>query len=222
MVNERIIWETIKANSAIIEGHFFYPNEFHSQYFIDTNILFQYPSFVETVVEGLDEKLHLEDIDYVVTPNYQGGHILAHYFADRYNAEVKLFNRKDGIIRFPPRLNIKGDILIVDDGINTGNSLIQLLRITRDPNVSIKGIGVLINRYPGDLENDFKGLAKYILSLTKEPYNLIDLRKKDCHLCSEYNKLKSMMNSELARDIRETLQGKLNELEIRPIYSDLG
>jgi orotate phosphoribosyltransferase len=227
MVSDEIFRRIILDNDAIKDGHFYYTHNYHSKYFIDTNMIFQHPDFVEKVVNNLDEKLQNDEIDYVITANFQGGNILAHNIAEMHNAKVVLINRINGNVIIPSKLNIKGNVLIVDDGINTGNSLKQLLSITRNSAISISGIGIFIDRYPGDLKKDFGGLVRAVISFKKEPYNIINVYEENCSLCERYNEImekKAQANKEfmkMTKEEKEELMIELDRLELKSVYSDV-
>lgn len=225
MVNkqtERIFWNLIKDTSAIKEGHFCYTPNYHTKYYIDTEIIFQDPRYVEMVVKRIHEYFSNEHIDYIITPNFRSGYILAHNVGEIFNADVILLKRVDRNINFPPEFDIKGNVLIVDDGINTGNSLKQLLSITRHPEISIAGVGIFINRYPGDLEKDFGGLIKSVFSLKEKPFELINVNENTCELCEEYVQVKKALSGKaLNESEKESLLLKFQKLEPRSAYGDI-
>lgn len=225
MVNkqtEKKFWNLIKDTNAIKEGHFYYTPNYHTKYYVDTEIIFQNPRYVEMVVNRIHEYFSNEDIDYIITPNYRSGYILAHNVGEIFNAHVVLLKRVNRNINFPPEFDIKGNVLIVDDGINTGNSLKQLLSITRHPRISIAGVGIFINRYPGNLEKDFGSLVKPVFSLKKKPFELINVNETTCELCKEYVQLKKALSEKaLNESEKESLLLKFQKLEPRLAYGDI-
>ena len=61
---EKSIIEKILSSGAIKEGHFFYTPNIHTNFYIDTNILFQNPDYVMEIAQQLDFKFgHLMEVD---------------------------------------------------------------------------------------------------------------------------------------------------------------
>lgn len=218
---EKKFWKIIVDTHSIREGHFYYKANFHTQYYIDTFLIFQYSNYVEMVVKELYSYFSDKDIDYIITPNYRSGAILAHNMGEKFNAKVETIRREHGIVNIPPDLNINGNVLIIDDGINTGNSLKQLLNISRNARISIEGIGIFIDRYIGNLEKDFNGLVRSIVTLRGTPYEIVNIDEKPCKLCKEYIRVKKALSGAKDLNSKKDLLRKMKKLELRCVYGDI-
>lgn len=216
---EKKFFKLIVDTDALVKGHFYFTGDYHAQYYIDTEQIFQYPKYVEMVCKELYRHFSNKYVDYILTPNYRGGAILAHNLGESFNAKVMVLRRERGIISTYPPLEINGNILIVDDGINTAGSLNQILNILTAYDVSLVGIGVFINRYPGKLEGDLKNLVTSIINLNKEPYNLVP--SSDCELCKrDFYLKKELLNTTDYYKKRELLY-HIKELELKCAYGDI-
>ncbi len=218
--NKKFLKIIYEAN-AVIEGHFIYTNNYHSGIFIDTDLIFQYPYYVEMIIVDLYQFFKDQKVDYIISPNYRSGAILAHNLGEKFNSKVMIIRRERGFVDTTSVENIKGNVLIVDDGINTGNTVTQILRITRNQDVKIVGMGFFINRYINDLGKDFRNIqVESILSLNEPRYKLVE--KEKCNLCKEYRKIKEeLKNRDMNDNMRKTLLGKKNKLKIKPAYGDI-
>jgi len=214
-------WQIIVGSNSIIEGHFFFKSYYHTRYIIDTSIIFQYPHNVETVSRAIYKSFSRRKIDCIVTPNHRSGVLLAHNIGDKFNANIEVLKRERGIINIPPGLNIRGNVLIIDDGINTGDSLAQVLSLSKFPNTKIVGVGIFIDRYIGDFEKDFKFPYKSIISVKNDPYNIINTKEERCPLCDEYRKTKIAINRTTDIDKIDELQQRLKGLDLQCAYVDV-
>jgi len=181
------IWSKIEDYNIIQEGHFSYTLDWHTNLFVNIEQFFQFPGNVEMVAKELYELFTASDgIDFVVTPNHRGGYILAHHLAETTKSTVVIMQRKNGTI-IPMGFKGHGKAIIIDDGINTGNSIKQTLRILELNNIEVVGIGVFIERYIANYEDDFHGLLKAVINLP-DVYRLVP--QSQCLICAEYHSKK--------------------------------
>lgn len=224
MINYNVdseFWNIILECNAIREGHFYYTWEYHTKYYIDTDMLFQWPENVEKVGDVLYKIFsNKKNIDYILTPNYRGGLLLAHNIGERFNTPVILLPRNKGIINFPIERDIKGKAVIIDDGINTGNSIKQLLKISQNFGIEIIGVGIFIDRYVKDLEKSFLGLVKSVITLPKE-YSLLNITEKSCPLCQKYKNIVEELETTDNETKRKELLGKKKDFELKSAYGDI-
>ncbi len=220
-VNNSRFFDMIVDTNSLLEGHFYYTGEYHTRYCIDTDLIFQHPKYVDQVGEALYELFKSSgDIKYVITPNYRGGILLAHNVAERFNAKVILLGRERGIINISPEMEISGKGLIIDDLINTGDSLKQLLKLLSSAGVDYIGAGIFVDRYVGNLEMDFRGLVKALLHLKQEAYEIIDTTRVPCRLCQEFKRVAHALESETDDEARKDLVRLKNIYEVRCAYGD--
>ena len=210
-------WNTLLSRQAIVEGHFYYGDEtgdrYHTEYFVDTDVFFQYPVEVIRVGEALYHKLRSKkEVDRVVTPSSRGGLLLAHHVAERFNAQVVLANRRRRVISLPADFDAKGTAVIVDDGISTGNSIRQLESLLDRAGVEILGAGVFVERYVGNL-SDFFADFKAIVNVPTA-YRLTDKSKQKCRLCEAY--LDTIRKIEIETDEKKRAEHQSMRAKLEP------
>ena len=181
MLKKRLdLLSIIEENNALITGHFALPNGKHSQVYIDTDILLQYPSLAAKLgagVAGLFTKK--ADIVFASSPESL---LLAAQVAVVMGARVMGAKFKDGKIELKETLQIKeGEkVLIVDNVFMTGRKINQTLQILQRYHANIIGVAVLVDRSNGlnlALENvPLRALLTYPLDLY-EPEN--------CPMCQQ-------------------------------------
>ncbi len=203
---------------AIKEGHFYYTWDYHTKYLIDTDKLFQLPKYVEKVGESLYKMYEGKNIDYIITANHRSGLLLSHDIGDRFNVPVILIKRLGGIVDISTLSDIRGKALIIDDAINTGNTIKQLLKMVSPIGIEIRGIGVFINRYPGNLQEDFQGLVRYIVDLSPI-YPLVHIDK--CPICMKRNELLRDFQNIEGEEKKEKIQQEIKHLQPTCAYNDV-
>lgn len=169
------------------------------------------------------ERFKDENVTYVLTPNKIEGYLLAHNIAERFNAFVTYVHREEDQL-FLPEICISSNekVLIVDDGINTGNSLKTLVLIVGEKiKAEIVGASIFLDRYVGTLEEDFRGIKiETLISLPEYP--IFDMQNEECPLCKEYGKVSGELR-EISKEKKGTkryfdlLKSKML-LELRPAY----
>ncbi len=139
----------IEENKALITGHFALPNGKHSQIYIDTDILLQYPSLAAKLGAGI-ANLFSKKAD-IVFASSQESLLLAAQVAVFMGARVMGAKFKDGKLELKETLKIKeGDkVLIIDNVFMTGRKINQTLQLLQRYHATIIGVAVLVDRSNG-------------------------------------------------------------------------
>jgi len=218
ILNEDKAWDLIVSCEGIKEGHFYYTWEYHTKYIIDIDKIFQWPENVEKIGESIYIMYKDKDIDYIITANHRSGLLLSHDVGERFNVPVILVKRLRGVIDISSISDVRGKALIIDDGINTGNTIKQLLKMLSPVGIEIVGVGVFINRYTGDLQHDFKNLVRYILDLP-EDFHLVHIDK--CPYCKRQNELVRELQKIKDINKKRIIQQEIESLKPVCAYQDV-
>ncbi len=142
--------ELLKEYGAVEEGHFLLASGNHSNFYVKKGKLVQHPFELQAMIEQrVDAMKALGDIDVVLSPAMGGVPVgqqvgLAVHartiYAER-NPESNELELKRGF-----EIN-KGDrILLVEDVITTGGTLIELFDFIKSKGGEIAGVFVVVNR----------------------------------------------------------------------------
>ena len=172
------ITKLFKDSGVIMEGHFLLTSGLHSPVYWEKFRILQYPSYTEILCRMIAERFKNETMQWVAGPT-MGGVILAYEVA-RMLGVRGVYAEKDGNERvfkrgFPIT---EGDrVLIVDDIVTTGGSIIEVIKAVQKCGGIPVGAGVLVDRASGNINI---GIPFYSCLNTKT----ITYQPSECPLCS--------------------------------------
>lgn len=178
-LEKETILDLFRKAGAFLEGHFLLTSGLHSPYYVEKFKLLQYPRYVEQLAQAIAEHFAKERVDIVVGPAV-GGIILAYEVARVFGVRMAFTEREEGKMRFRRdfTLSEKDNVLIVEDVVTTGASLLEVIEAVREKGASIVGVGVLVDRSGGKVSLPYP----YVPLLTMEmPVYTPDA----CPLCKE-------------------------------------
>jgi orotate phosphoribosyltransferase len=136
-----------KEKGALLEGHFVLSSGLHSNRYLQSALLLQYPEIAEKLGKAIAEKFPMA-IDAVVNPA-MGGLIIGHEVA-RAKKTRAVFSEKDNegkpVFRRGFSL-LKGEkILVIEDVITTGLSTSEVIGLVEKAGALLVGVGSIVNR----------------------------------------------------------------------------
>ena len=168
----------IKAE-GLLKGHFCLTSGLHSDTYFQCAKLYQYPDIVETLARELAQKLSSIDFDTIVAPAI--GAVIFGYEVARQTKKRNLFvERKDGIMQLRRGYSLKkGEkIVIIEDVITTARTIFETKEALKEFEVDVQGVGCIVDRTQGKLENEFK-----IYSLLQS--SPVTYKPEECPLCKQ-------------------------------------
>jgi len=181
-MTEKEILQILKDSNALLEGHFVLTSGLHSPQYIEKFRLLEQPKLTELLCKELAEKFRDDEVTVVVGP-MTGGIILAHEVGKQLGTKAIFTERVDGRMQFRRGFTLSpaDRVLIVEDIITTGGSVLEVIDEVRKNKSTIVGIGCLVDRSSGRAMFDvpFKPL------LTME---VITYQPDDCPLCKSGSK----------------------------------
>ena len=158
----------LQEHGAILDGHFQLPSGFHSQTYIQTSIVLQYPTIAQKIAKEMAEKFS-QNIDVVISPN-PAVIGLGQEIARIKNARSIFTEKVEGIMVLKRnfKINENESVLIVDDVFSTGKICSQVISLVRNYKAKVIGIAAIIDRSTGELpflNVPVRALASYPLEL---------------------------------------------------------
>lgn len=156
------------------EGHFLLNSGLHSQYYFQKFRILENPKATSTLCAMIAEHFKSAHIEWVIGPT-TGGIVIAFEVARHMGVRTGIAEEHEGkrVIRRGYDINSK-KVLIVDDVMTTGTSLIKTLDAVEKKGAQVAGVAVLIDRTTGKMP--FEYYATY--ARTVENFD-----PADCPLC---------------------------------------
>jgi orotate phosphoribosyltransferase len=176
-VDEQSVIEIFTSRGALLEGHFLLSSGLHSEKYLQSALVLQFPGDAERLGSALAANFQKSEIDLVVAPAL-GGIIVAHEVARSLGVRSLFTEREAGKMQLRRGFQIKDGerALVVEDVITTGGSTREVIEVVERSGGKVVGIGSLIDRSGGKVEMPFKRAALATLIVpTYEPQN--------CPLC---------------------------------------
>ncbi|PKM78455.1 MAG: orotate phosphoribosyltransferase [Firmicutes bacterium HGW-Firmicutes-15] len=165
------------ASGALMEGHFKLTSGRHSNQYMQCAQVLQYPQYTEKLAAHIAEKYASEKIDWVIGPA-MGGIIVSYEVARQLKVPSIFCERQDGKMELRRGFKLEaGDkVLVVEDVVTTGGSVVEVMEIVRQSGAIVVGVAVLVDRSGGKV--DFGVKTEAVLTMDIESWE-----GSDCPLC---------------------------------------
>jgi len=140
----------LREVGALLEGHFHLTSGQHSPVFVQCSRIMQYPPDAALIGEALAGRFSDLGVSVVVGPA-MGGVLLAHEVARALGVRSAFTEKQDGsqVLRRGFRLTPQDRVLLVEDVLTTGGSVLRSAAAVRGTGAKIVGVGLIIDRTAG-------------------------------------------------------------------------
>ena len=179
MLTNKEIENIFLESEALLKGHFRLTSGRHSDQYMQCAKVLQYPHFTEILCKDLAERFQGEKIDVVIGPA-MGGIIVAYEMARQLNARAIFAERVNEKLELRRGFSIEPEdnVLIVEDVITTGGSVIEVIDLVRETGASIVGTALLVDRSAGKVDLGVR--TERLLSM-----EVVSYQEEECPLCRE-------------------------------------
>ena len=155
-MNSKEVLDLLEWSGAIMKGHFKLTSGRHSNTYIEKFRLLENPVALDKICITMSEKFEADEIDLVVGAAI-GGILISGGVGRHLNSRHIFSERVDGKMIFKRGFNIdKGsNILIVEDIVTTGGSIVELIDLISNYDANIKGIVSIVNRSEKNLDFNY-------------------------------------------------------------------
>lgn len=155
--------DLFRKTGGLLEGHFLYASGRHGRQFLQAARVLQYPEHTETLCREIARAFADASAELVCGPA-TGGILLAYETARHLNCRA-VFTEKDGdgmALKRGFHLRPGTRVLVVEDVITTGGSVIKTIAHLRERGAAVVGVGALVERGGGEAQFDcpFHPLAR--------------------------------------------------------------
>jgi orotate phosphoribosyltransferase len=177
MLNHEDAMTLLRESGAILEGHFLLTSGRHSGVYVEKFRLLERPDLTSRFAEPIAEHFREAKVDLVVGP-LTGGVLVAHEVA-KYLGKPIAFPERSGEQmdwRRGFKLTSGQRVLIVEDVITTGRTILEVIEAVKRMGAEVAGVGCLIYRGKIDLEPQPFAVVRM---------NLESYTEDDCPLCQK-------------------------------------
>ena len=139
----------LKETEAFLEGHFILSSGLHSKQYIQCAKLLSHPKKAEAICASLCEKIKkkFNKIDIVLSPAL-GGVIVGYEIGRQLKIETIFAERMDAklVLRRGFKVKQNSNVLIVEDVITTGRSVLECSNIVKMNKANIVGYVCIVDR----------------------------------------------------------------------------
>jgi orotate phosphoribosyltransferase len=174
--NNRVI-EILKESGVLQEGHFLLTSGRHADKYLQCARVLQYPDYTGELAEGIASLWDKNKIDVVIGPAI-GGIIVSYAVGQALGRRTIFTERTDGKMNLRRSFQIKDKerVLIVEDVVTTGGSVMEVIKLLEERKNNIVGISPIVDRSGGKVS--FKYPYRPLLTMDIKTYS-----PDDCPLC---------------------------------------
>jgi orotate phosphoribosyltransferase len=178
-LTEDQVRDIFKRTGAFLEGHFLLTSGLHSPHYVEKFRVLEHPDQTAILCEGIADLFRDAGVTVVVGP-MTGGIILAHEVGKHLGARAMFTERVDGKMAFRRGFSLSPDdrVLLVEDVVTTGGSIIEVRDVVAETGAAIAGLGYLVDRSGG--KADFGIPSKALLTL-----DVVTYKPEDCPACAK-------------------------------------
>jgi orotate phosphoribosyltransferase len=182
MTNEEVI-KTYEDTHALLKGHFRLSSGRHSDRYLQSALVLQYPWIAEKMAQVLAEKIRPLGAQLVMAPA-MGGLFVGHELGRALKVKSIFTERNKDTDAMELRRGFtvqKGDkFFAVEDIITTAKSIKESIKVIEDLGGVLVGVGCLMDRTGGEVDKLFNVPVKALASLKVESWD-----EADCPLCKQ-------------------------------------
>jgi len=151
MTEEQIL-DVYKRHGAYLQGHFLLSSGLHSDTYLQTALVMQYPVIAESIIGELVKKVYDINFDTVVSPAI-GGIRFGYEFARLLRKRAIFTERENNEMTLRRGFSIKpGEkVMIAEDVVTTGKSTMECVKVAEDNGADVVGIVCMIDRSGGEV-----------------------------------------------------------------------
>lgn len=168
----------LQEHDAILNGHFQLPSGFHSQSYVQTAVLMQYPHIAHKVASALAGKFPGR-LDVVLAPTSRTS-VIAQEVARVKQCRAIYADKTPGGLILKRNFVIEPDdrVLVIDDVITTGNMTGRAVVLAQRYGAKVVGVAAIVDRSTGNLP-----LNVPVRALLSYPLQVYPPHK--CPLCAD-------------------------------------
>ncbi len=157
-MDESKVLGIFKESDALLEGHFKLTSGKHSDIYYEKFMILKRPRLCEKVCAALAQRFEKDKVELVVGPT-TGGVIIAYEVARYLGVDAIYAEPAEGgkgrVFKRGFHIDEGTRVLIVDDVLTTGTSIVEVIELVKSYKANIVGIGLFLDRSGGKIKFDY-------------------------------------------------------------------
>jgi orotate phosphoribosyltransferase len=144
-MNEAEVLDLFRQSGALLEGHFRLSSGLHSDRYLQSALVLQYPDLAERLGAALaDRARHLQPTA-VLSPAL-GGIVIGQEVGRALHVRALFAERQDGVLTLRRGFTLSPNdrVLVVEDVITTGGSTRETIAVAQAAGAGVAGAGAII------------------------------------------------------------------------------
>lgn len=141
------VLDLFRKSGALLEGHFRLTSGLHSERYLQSALVLQYPEFATALGDALAERTHHLDPTVVLSPAL-GGVVIGQEVGRALGVRAMFAERQDGALtlRRGFTLSPSDRVLIVEDVMTTGGSTRETAQVAEQHGAHVVGAAAIVDR----------------------------------------------------------------------------
>lgn len=150
LMDQEDVLDLFRKSGALLEGHFRLTSGLHSDRYLQSALVLQYPEFADTLGHELAERTRHLQPTAVISPAL-GGIVIGQEVARSLGVRAIFAERQDGALtlRRGFTLGPADRVLVVEDVITTGGSTMETAKVAESAGAHVLGAAAIIDRGSG-------------------------------------------------------------------------
>jgi orotate phosphoribosyltransferase len=146
-MDQDAVLDLFRKAGALLEGHFRLSSGLHSDRYLQSALVLQYPEFAETLGQALAERTRHLQATVVLSPAL-GGIVIGQEVGRALGVRAIFAERQDGTLTLRRGFRLEGSdrVLLVEDVITTGGSTRETAAVAESFGALVTGAAALIDR----------------------------------------------------------------------------
>ncbi|MEX0602527.1 MAG: orotate phosphoribosyltransferase [Bacteroidota bacterium] len=144
------VLDIFRETHALLEGHFQLTSGLHSPNYFQCARVLQYPRYLHLLAGEIVRHFGYEEVEVVVSPAI-GGVVVGTEVGRMLGVRTIFAERKDGGMQLRRGFELhRGErVLVVEDVVTTGGSVLEVVNLAKQANAIVAGVGYIVDRSNG-------------------------------------------------------------------------
>jgi len=146
-MNQSAVLDLFRTSGALLDGHFRLSSGLHSDRYLQSALVLQYPEFASRLGDALAARTRHLDPTVVLSPAI-GGIVIGHEVARALGVRALFAERQEGALTLRRGFSLSDTdrVLIVEDVITTGGSTRETMEVARAAGAHVLGAAAIVDR----------------------------------------------------------------------------